>query len=78
MTRQTTKGRYVLCVSNRGYSASLDVRKVVRAVDDAEGASHSLVRVIDESGEDYLYPARLFVPIDVPKSASRLFSGAPA
>ena len=71
--RQKTN-RYVLCVSNRGFAASLEVRKVYRARPDPEGQKHGLLRVIDESGEDYLYPERLFVPIEVPSVATRMFA----
>jgi len=65
---------YVLCLRNRGYGASLEVRKVYRVVEDEGASSHGLIRVIDESGEDYLYPEKFFVPIDVPKTAMRVFS----
>lgn len=65
---------YVLCVSNRGFAASLEVRKVYRAKPDPEGQKHRLLRVVDESGEDYLYPEKLFVPIEVPSEATRVFA----
>jgi hypothetical protein len=48
--------RLAICVKNRGYPAALEVRKVYRVVPDREAAAHRLLRVIDESGEDYLYP----------------------
>ena len=66
--------RYALCVRNRGYAASLEVRKVCRLKPDAEALTHGLLRVIDESGEDYLYPAKYFVPIEVPRAAAAAFA----
>ena len=54
-----TKG-FVVCLSNGGYAASLEVRKLYPYIDDADAEGENLIRVIDESGEDYLYPAKLF------------------
>ena len=65
---------YAICVSNRGYSAALEVRKVYRILPDAAVGSRGLVRVIDESGEDYLYPEKFFVPIRIPEEARRAFA----
>jgi hypothetical protein len=72
------KHRYVICVGNRGYAAALEVRKVYRLLPDACVEAQGLVRVVDESGEDYLYPQRFFVPIEVPGRAKRLFSSRSA
>ncbi len=66
--------RYVICVSNEGYRASLDVRRVYRSVPDAEAEKSGHVRVVDESGEDYLYPRAMFVPIEVPTPAAEAFA----
>jgi hypothetical protein len=68
------KGRYVLCVNNGSYKASLEPRKVYRVVADAAAEAKALLRVIDESGEDYLFPARLFVPIEIPEKAEPVFA----
>ena len=68
--------RFVLCVRNEGYPASLEVRKVYQAVPDATAAERRYVRVIDESGEDYLYPEEFFVPIDLPQAAAQAFARA--
>ena len=62
---------FVLCVKNRGYPASLELRKIYRVLPDSEGARHGLARVIDESGEDYLYPADFFIPIDLPRAVNQ-------
>ena len=64
---------FVLCIENEGYPASLELRKVYPALSDSAAAAHGFLRVIDESGEDYLYPARFFVPIRVPQEAERVF-----
>jgi len=50
------RSSYVLCVRNRGYPASLELRKVYRQIADAWAHRHDLIRIVDESGEDYLYP----------------------
>ena len=52
--------RFLLCLKNRGYSASLEIRKVYASDPDEEAESHGLVRVIDEYGESYLYPEKFF------------------
>jgi hypothetical protein len=61
-------GRFLICVDNKGYAVSLEKRKIYVALPDADGLKHGQVRVIDESGEDYLYPKSLFLPITVPLS----------
>ncbi len=66
--------RYVLCVSNEKYPASLEARKIYQCVPDPQAEAHGQIRVIDESGEDYLYPRGLFIPIEIPKEAIRAFA----
>jgi hypothetical protein len=56
-------------VRNRGYRASLEPRKIYRKIADAWAHTHKLVRIVDESGEDYLYPRNYFVSIPIPKAA---------
>jgi hypothetical protein len=68
--------RFLLCVDNRGYPASLELRKVYRRVPDATAAKKHFVRIVDESGDDYLYPDRLFVPIELPRAARTVFGQA--
>ena len=60
------KRTFAVCVRNTGYEASLELHKIYAVLPDAEAEKESDIRVIDESGEDYLYPADWFVPIDVP------------
>lgn len=66
--------RFAVCANDAGAPGSLEVRKIYRVLDDAEAEAHGLLRVIDESEEDYLFPTTCFVPIEVPKAAARLFS----
>jgi len=63
MTTAKASPRFVVCIRNEGYPASLEVRKIYRALPDDAAAKHDLIRVVDESGEDYLYPADFFLPI---------------
>ena len=59
--------RLVICVDNSGYEVSLERRKIYVAVPDARAEKLNQVRVIDESGEDYLYPAESFVSLTLPQ-----------
>jgi hypothetical protein len=54
------KHKFLLCVDNEGYEASLEIRKLYEQIPDKEAERHKQVRIIDESGEDYLYPAGFF------------------
>jgi hypothetical protein len=58
---------FVVCIDNSDYPASLERRKIYEAIQDSEAAKHDQIRVVDESGEDYLYSESLFVPIKLPK-----------
>ena len=76
-SRKQTKGEaFVLCVRNEGYPASLEPRKLYATVRDASATRHSLMRVIDESGEDYLYPADYFVALRLPANVKLALSKA--
>lgn len=57
----------VVCVKNKGYEASLEVRKLYEAVPDPKAKEYQHIRVIDESGEDYLYPEEYFVEVELPR-----------
>jgi len=54
------KHKFVICIDNHGYEVSLEMRKLYEVMADADAEKHGQIRVIDESGEDYLYPATLF------------------
>ena len=74
-SRKSNKGeRFALCVRNEGYPASLEPRKLYAILQDAAAAKHSLVRVIDESGEDYLYPAGYFIALRLPANVKLALS----
>ena len=60
--------RFVVCIDNSGYPASLELRKIYEALPDPDAEKHDQIRVVDESGEDYLYPASSFIAIQLPKS----------
>jgi hypothetical protein len=72
MRRTKRRHQFLMCVNNKGYRASLERWKVYRALPDREAEGHGLVRVVDESGEDYLYPHARFRPIKLPWSIRRL------
>ena len=69
------KRQLAICIRNKG-AEDLEVRKVYRVLPDARAAKDGLIRVIDESGEDYLYPADYFVPVELPREAVRALSPA--
>jgi len=65
---------FVVCVRNEGHEASLVVRKLYRLLPDQDAEAQSLIRVVDETGEDYLYPAELFASVDVPADTAAALS----
>ena len=66
-----SEAQYVICVKNLRCRASLELRKIYRRLPDAAAGRHGLVRIVDESGEDYLYPAKYFVAIRLPQAVER-------
>ncbi len=67
--------QFVVCVKNRENEASLELRKIYEVVEDEFAKEKNLIRIIDESGEDYLFPADYFVPITIPQAALFVFNG---
>lgn len=65
-----------VCLKNDGYEASLERRKIYVVLPDDEAAKHSLLRVIDESGDDYLYPRESFAALDLPPALRRTVMAA--
>jgi hypothetical protein len=61
----------VVCIENDGYAASLERRKIYVSLPDEAAGKHGLLRVIDESGDDYLFPESFFRPIDLPQPVKR-------
>ena len=68
--------QFVVCIDNVGYPTSLEKRKIYLSLPDAEAEQSGLVRVIDESGEDYLYPKELFSSIDLPPALGKVLAAA--
>ncbi len=67
--------KFVLCINNAGYPASLIVGKVYRRLPDPDAEAHDMLRIIDEDKSEpdgYLYPAAMFVPIELPEAAERV------
>jgi len=61
----------VVCLKNKGYEVALETRKIYQVLPDADAAKHRQLRVIDESGDDYLYPAAYFSPIELPQQVRK-------
>ena len=68
---KTSGKQFVVCLKNKGYEVSLERRKIYQALPDSQAAKHRQLRVIDESGEDYLYPQDFFAPIELPQPIRR-------
>lgn len=66
----------VICVRNDDYPASLELRKIYRSLPEPDAQRRGLIRVVDESGEDYLYPADHFVAVELPEAVARRLSFA--
>ena len=69
MAKKNGTPQFALCINNKGYEDDLKVRMVYRVLPDESAAFSDYLRIVDETGEDYLYPAPLFVPIEVPQEA---------
>ena len=59
---------FVVCINNSDYPASLELHKIYRVLVDKDATEGGDIRIIDESGEDYLYPSSYFVPIQIPQT----------
>ena len=70
--RQGTKHKLAVCVYQGDYLASLETRKIYEVIPDRDAGKHDQLRVIDESGEDYLYPKEYFVLINLPTTTQHL------
>lgn len=74
MDKRTINPQYVICIKNDEYPASLEPKKIYQVISDPQASEHGYIRIIDESGEDYLYPADYFIPIELPKAIEKIFS----
>jgi hypothetical protein len=63
MRRQVKNPRFAICINNSGYVDDLKVRTVYQVLPDEAAAQSNYLRIIDETGEDYLYPAVYFIPV---------------
>jgi len=63
--------KYVVCIDNSDYPASLEQHKIYRVLPDDDAATDGDIRIIDESGEDYIYSESRFVPINLPSAVER-------
>ena len=73
-----TQANTYLCIENSEYPASLELLKVYRRVKDVVADKQGLIRIVDESGEDYLYPSTWFVPVAIPPRARVILNRASA
>jgi hypothetical protein len=75
MKQRKAIGKFVICIRNEDCE-DLELRKLYRIMPDKDAAAEGYLRVIDESGEDYLYPEEYFYPIELPKAAERALLSA--
>ena len=66
--RRKSTRRFAVCIKNKGYEASLERNKIYVVAPDSDAEKDGDIRIVDESGEDYLYPADWFVAVEVPKA----------
>ncbi len=62
---------FMICVNNRGYKSSLETRKIYEVLADKMAARHRQLRVVDDTGEDYLYPETFFADVTLPPATKR-------
>lgn len=65
--RRRSGPRFAVCIENSAYPASLELHKIYRVLPDEDAAPEGDLRIVDESGEDYLYPAEWFAAVDLPR-----------
>jgi hypothetical protein len=65
MEHWNVESKVVGCISNQDYEASLQLRKYYQVLQDDKAAKHGYLRIVDESGEDYLYPQHYFAPVEI-------------
>ncbi len=63
MKQRNINPPFVICIKNDDYPVSLELRKIYQVIPDTHAAEHKCLRIVDESGEDYVYPADYFIPI---------------
>src|SRR5688572_12816944 len=78
MKRHTSKQEYAVCINNSEYEVSLEHGKIYQVLPDTTGADHGYLRVIDESGEDYLFDSERFFPITISPELKKALTSPPA
>jgi hypothetical protein len=76
MSQKRRALKFAVCINNGDYPASLELHKIYRVIPDEDAAIDGDLRVIDESGEDYLYPAEYFVFVELPQAVAKSLSRA--
>jgi hypothetical protein len=71
MIKKNGKIQFAVCLNNEGYPASLEVGKLYRVIDDVEAAKENLLRVVDESGEDYAFASNRFHVVELPSNVQK-------
>ena len=74
MRKSLSPEKLVVCINNTEYAASIEKRKIYAVLADPAARAKHLLRVIDESGEDYLYPEKYFLPIHLPKEEQKVIA----
>ena len=77
MEAESTQPSFAVCIDNSAYPDDLKVRTIYQVLADESASRSNYLRIIDETGEDYLYPADLFVPIELPLEAQKALMEAP-
>src|SRR5213596_2461195 len=75
MKKKSKRTVFAVCINNKGYTASLEAGKLYKVVPDNEAEKHGLIRVVDESGEDYGYSSERFFVLDVPQALEKVLKG---
>jgi hypothetical protein len=68
----------MMCVANEGNEVSLTLRRVYKVIPDEKGEKRKMIRIVDDTGEDYLFPASAFVQVQIPEAAEQSFDLAVA
>jgi hypothetical protein len=74
--RNNKSSHFAVCLNNDGYKASLEIGKLYQVIPDKEAEAHGLIRVVDESGEDYAFAANRFHPLEVPIAVRKVLVSA--
>jgi hypothetical protein len=68
------KAKFIMCINNEGYPLDLTVHKVYKVIPDARAEQRKMVRIVDDSGEDYLHSASRFAPVQLSEEAEQNFA----